>query len=124
MTKTTAAVKKTTSAAGEFAHISIIRRIQLASSTPLPSSRGCVQRAVTKATKGKPVTKSKAKPEKVTVAKTSCNDDVAKQKQMAYEIKKRKRKASKAAKQKALEIDGKTPAEALFIGRQAYAECA
>ena len=64
------------------------------------------------------------KPEKVTVAKTSCNDDVAKQKTIAYEIKKRKCRAFKAAQKKALEIDGATPDEALFMGRQAYAECA
>ena len=124
MTKTTAAVNKTTSPAGDFAHIKIIRRIQLASSTPLPSSRGSVQRAVTQATKVKPIKKTPKKPDGGTIAKKPCNDDVAKQKTIAYETKKRKRKAFKAAQKKALEIDGKTPNEALFMGRQAYAECA
>ena len=123
VTTTIAALKKSTSAAGGF-DISIVRKIQLASSTPLPSSRGSLQRAVTKGTKGKPIKKTPAKPEGGTVAKKSCSEDVAKQKTIAYETKKRKCRAFKAAKKKALEIDGKTPDEALFMGRQAYAECA
>ena len=124
VTTTTAALKKSTSAAGGFAHISIIQKIQAASSTPLPSSRGSVQRAVTQATKGKPIKKTPTKPDGGTVAKKPCSDDVAKQKTIAYEIQKRKRRAFKAAQKKALGIDGKTPDEALFMGRQAYAECA
>lgn len=98
----------------------LILRIMEASSTPLPSSRGALQRNVTnheatpKKTHKPTATKSASV---VTPTKTQPSLTTT-----AYQLKKRKSLAYKHARKQALD-EGETAEEALARARQAYADC-
>ena len=105
----------------------IVRQIKEASKTPLPSSRGALQRAVTQAKKAHqqkrqtPANVEKAAVVTKTTEKTPAEKAVGKTSE-AWGRKKRKRTAYKVAIKIAIEND-EPKEDALQMGRKAYAEC-